>query len=114
MNKLNEKGEPQVVEGVAGLKQAREAFDVAYFGHGKSANDAVALALTVASPVIEKQALNAFKEALLSERAKDAAFRAAGMKVSWKGRPTPEALGQALHIGIQAAIRVAFNSKERR
>lgn len=45
----------EAVEGVPGLKQARDAFDVAYFGHGRSWQDALTLALLFVTADIRKQ-----------------------------------------------------------
>jgi hypothetical protein len=45
----------QAVEGIPGLKQGRDACDVAFYGHGKSLKNAFALGLAIAAPAIRKQ-----------------------------------------------------------
>ena len=44
----------EAVEEIPGLKQGRDACDVAFHGHGKSLEDAFALGLAIAAPAIRK------------------------------------------------------------
>jgi len=69
--------EPQgdVVEGIPGLKQGRDACDVAYHGHGKSLGDAFALGLAVALPEIRSAHHLEVKERLESEELIAAVYR---------------------------------------
>lgn len=53
----------EAMEGIPGLKQGRDACDVAYHGHGKSLGDAFALGLAIAAPFMRKQVLDEVEEA---------------------------------------------------
>lgn len=56
------------VEGIPGLKQGRDACDIAYHGNGKSLNDAFALGLAVAADAIRKEARNQERQRIEEER----------------------------------------------
>jgi hypothetical protein len=55
------------VEGIPGLKQGRDACDVAYHGHGKSLGDAFALGLAIAAEAIRNQARQEVLEEMAAE-----------------------------------------------